>query len=53
MDSLLAFGARPGGGWDGALAQVVPGVHPPGGHGGWQVDKEAAEGLLPLPSLNT
>ena len=35
----------------GDLAQAEAGVHPPGGHGGWQVEKEVAgwrgEGFCP------
>lgn len=53
MDSLLASGAAQVVAGAGALAQAVAGMHPPGGHGGWQVEKEAAGGLLPLPSLST
>lgn len=53
MDSLLASGAARVVAGAGALAQAVAGVHPPGGRGGWQVEKEAAGGLLPLPSLAT
>lgn len=48
-----SIGAHPAVAGAGELAQAEAGVHPPGGHGGWQVEKEVAVGggLLPLPSL--